>query len=133
MFCCFSDYLDRMRSTLCTIFLTCSTLSGCATTGIPSQAVAESDLAAWIGKPVAAYAAINGAPTSSIAVDDKVTAFRWVTNGTSVGAVVPVGSNVIVAPPRTVECTVVFYAAPRSAGAKELRDFTITSYAADGC
>ena len=113
----------------------CAALSGCVTTQEQIQADQqtrmETALTPWIGQSVASYVAVHGDPTTSVALNEHTTAFRWVMTGSSTGAVIPVMGTLMVVPPRQLQCMVAFQATT-SAKTPQLKDFTITKYTWEG-
>lgn len=82
---------------------------------------------AYIGRSVAEYAAVHGAPASAVMLSDRESMFRWDTIEDSLGQAI--GSGVIVAtaqPPVPALCTVRLTATTRSPN-PELKDWTIQS------
>jgi hypothetical protein len=84
-------------------------LPGCNT----QQSRMQSALDAYKGRSVAAFVADHGEPTSSVRLSDNESSFRWVITGSSVGAVIPMGGSLIVAPAGQRVCTVVLTASRR--------------------
>ena len=74
----------------------------------------ETSLNAYVGQSVAAFVADHGDPTSSVKLSDSEQAFRWVITGQGVGAVIPIGGSLIVAPPGQRVCTVTLRARTQS-------------------
>jgi len=66
----------------------------------------ESSLNVYIGHSVAEFVADHGDPASTVKLSDTESAFRWVITGQGVGAVIPMGGSLIVAPPTQRVCTV---------------------------
>jgi hypothetical protein len=87
----------------------------------------ESSLNAYMGRSVAEFVADHGDPTSMVKLTDKESAFRWVITGRGVGAVIPMGTSLIVAPPTQRVCTVSLRATTQSPS-PELKDWIIQSW-----
>jgi hypothetical protein len=81
----------------------------------------------YVGQTVADFAADHGDPTSTVETGDRKSAFRWVITGPGVGAVVPVGSALMVDPAGERQCTVVLNATTANGGQPALKDWTIVS------
>jgi hypothetical protein len=81
----------------------------------------------YIGGSIANYVADHGEPTSSVNLGNHETAFRWVITGQGAGGVVPIGSSLIVVPPRELVCTVSL-TATTTAAVPEYKDWTVTGY-----
>jgi hypothetical protein len=100
-------------------------LGGCAAAAQRERMTAALD--AYIGESVASYLADHGEPASSVKLGDHESAFRWVITGQGAGGVVPIGSSLIVVPPRQLVCTVSL-TATTTAAAPEYKDWIVTSY-----
>ena len=87
----------------------------------------ESSLNPYMGRSVAEFAADHGYPTSTVSLSDDESSFRWVITGQGVGAVIPVGGSLIVAPPTQRVCTVSLRAKTQSPQ-PELKDWIIQSW-----
>jgi len=87
----------------------------------------ESSLNTYLGRSVAEFAADHGYPTSIVKLSDNERSFRWVITGQGVGAVIPVGGSLLVAPPTQRVCNVSVRAASQSP-APELKDWIIRSW-----
>jgi hypothetical protein len=96
---------------------------GCNT----QQSRMESSLNAYLGRSVAVFVADHGDPTSTVKLSDNESAFRWVITGQGVGAVIPMGGSLIVAPPTQRVCTVSLRATTQSPS-PELKDWIIQSW-----
>jgi hypothetical protein len=86
----------------------------------------ESSLNAYMGHSVAEFVADHGDPASAVKLSDNESAFRWVITGQGIGAVVPKGGSLIVAPPTQRVCTVTLKATTQSPN-PELKDWIIQS------
>jgi hypothetical protein len=98
-------------------------VQGCNT----RQTRMESSLNAYMGHSVAEFVADHGDPTSAVKLSDNESAFRWVITGQGIGAVVPMGGSLIVAPPTQRVCTVSLKATTQSPN-PELKDWIIQSW-----
>jgi hypothetical protein len=87
----------------------------------------ETSLKAYLGRSVAEFVADHGDPTSAVKLSDHESAFRWVITGRGVGAIMPMGGSLIVAPPTQRVCTVVLRATTESP-TPELKDWIIQSW-----
>jgi hypothetical protein len=107
------------------VFLAASLLfiAGCNT----QQKRMESSLNAYMGRSVADFVADHGDPASTVKLSDNESAFRWVITGQGVGAVIPMGGSLIVAPPTQRVCTVSLRATTQS-GNPELKDWIIQNW-----
>lgn len=91
----------------------------------------ESSLNSYMGGSVAAFVADHGDPTSTVKLSNDESAFRWVITGQGVGAVVPIGSSLIVAAPTQRVCTVTLRATTQTPS-PELKDWIIQSWSWQG-
>ncbi len=96
-------------------------MSACVT----QQERMSNALDAYVGRTVADFAADHGDPTSTVVTGDQKAAFRWVITGPGVGAVVPVGSALMVMPSGQRQCTVVLDATTTNTGQPALKDWII--------
>lgn len=87
----------------------------------------QTALDAYVGRSVAEFVADHGDPTSSVKLSNTETAFRWVITGQGVGAVVPIGGSLIVAPPTQRVCTVTVRATTQTPN-PELKDWIIQGW-----
>lgn len=87
----------------------------------------ESSLNSYMGHSVAEFVADHGDPTSTVKLSDNESAFRWVIIGQGVGAVIPMGGALMVAPPTQRVCTVSLRATAQSPN-PELKDWIIRGW-----
>ena len=80
-----------------------------------------------MGRSVAEFVADHGDPTSTVELSDHERAFRWVITGRGIGAVIPVGGSLVVAPPTQRLCTVSLRASTQSPN-PELKDWIIQNW-----
>ena len=100
-------------------------ISGCMATAQRERMSGALD--AYVGGSIASYVADHGEPTSSVKLGDHESAFRWVITGQGAGGVVPIGSSLVVVPPRELVCTVSL-TATTTAAVPEYKDWIVTSY-----
>ena len=80
----------------------------------------------YIGGSIASFVADHGEPASSVDLGDHESAFRWVLTGQGAGGAVPIGSSIIVVPPRQLVCTISL-TATTTAAVPEYKDWIVTS------
>lgn len=104
-------------------------LAGLATLGACNtrQQRMATSLNSYIGHSVAEFVADHGDPTSTVKLAENESAFRWVITGRGVGAIIPMGGSLVVAPPTQRVCTVVLKAATQSP-TPELKDWIIQGW-----
>ena len=74
----------------------------------------ETALNPYLGQLIAAFLADHGDFSSTVKLSDTESAFRWVIMGQGIGAVIPVGGSLSVAPPTQRVSTVTFEATTQS-------------------
>jgi hypothetical protein len=80
-----------------------------------------------IGTTIASYAAEHGPATDMVRLSESEGSFHWVLTGQGDGAIIPIGNNLIVAPPRKLVCVIIL-AATTPAKEPDLKDWTVQSW-----
>lgn len=105
------------------LLVSLASLAACNT----QQQRMKTSLNSYLGHSVAEFVADHGDPTSEVKLSDHESAFRRVITGRGVGAIIPMGGSLIVAPPTQRICTVVLRATTQSPN-PELKDWMIQSW-----
>lgn len=78
------------------------------------EARAEAAFRPYVGKTIADAVIAMGQPTTSFQIAQGKQAFQWVQTRARPGMIIPMGNNLIAAPPTQVECRVTLTATTAS-------------------